>query len=480
MKRILCFLLSCLVFVATAQSNQQDKNALPEIGVVASDAISISKEKELGDVMMRQLRSQAPVIADPVLDEYINDVGNRLVVNAENVKFPFNFFLINNEAINAFAFFGGNVGVHSGLIYQADNESELASVLAHEISHVTQRHIARRIAAQNKASPLALASLIGGILLSMADPEAGMAAISASQAASAQFGINYTRSNEMEADRVGFDMLDRSGFDVAGAASFFGKLVEKSRGQSKQLAFLQTHPLPESRVADARSRQSYYRRKNLPPNLPFQLVKARVQARYMYDAEYNIADFSDKLGRTNGTIEKGMRYGLALAYLDNEQPQLAEKTLEPLLKEDPENLFYIDLATDIALALNRHDMAINNLENLAVKIPRNQVVSLNLANVLIKKGNYERAIQILNDYLLTNPDNVLSHQLLIDAYGKRQSFLQMHQTKAEYLVLLAAYPNAIDELHTAYNFAKGNHLEQQRIKARIEQLREQQKRLKSL
>ncbi|BDX06677.1 M48 family metalloprotease [Planctobacterium marinum] len=479
MMKIYCFLLSFL-FTTVAAQTSSDRNSLPEIGVVASDAISIAKEMEIGEIMMRQLRSQSPIISDPVLDEYINDIGNRLVVNAENVKFPFEFFLINNRDINAFAFFGGHVGVHTGLIYQADNESELASVLAHEISHVTQRHIARRIAAQSKAAPLALASMLGGILLAMVDPEAGVAAISASQAASSQFGINYTRSNEQEADRVGFDMLDRSGFDVSGAASFFGKLVEKSRGQSKQLAFLQTHPLPESRVSDARSRQAYYRSKNLAPNLSFHLVKARIQARYMYDPEYNIADFHAALKSTQGTIQRGKRYGLALSYLANEQPLMAEKTLEPLLKEEPENLFYIDLATDIALELKRYDIAINNLQNLSNKIPRNQVISLNLANALIKKGDYANATEVLSDYLLVDPDHALSYQLLIDALRNLRSFLQMHQAKAEYLVLLAAHPNAIDELHTAYNFAKDNNLEQQRIRARIEQLRQQEKRIKSL
>lgn len=481
MNKTLVFLLSFVVTVTCAQAQtRQDKNALPEIGVVASDAISIDKEEEIGEILMKQLRSQAPVISDPLMEEYINDIGNRLVVNADNVKFPFKFFLINNPEINAFAFFGGHIGLHTGLIYQANNESELASVLAHEISHVTQRHIARRIAAQQKASPLQMASFLFGALLAVADPEAGIAALSASQAATTQYGINYTRHNEMEADRVGFDMLHKSGFDVSGASSFFGKLVEKSRGQSRQLAFLRTHPLPESRVADARSRQSFYRKVNLPPSLPFHLVRARVQSRYMYDAEYNIADFSDKMKKTTGTVHKAMRYGLALSLLDNEQAAKAQKVLQPLLNDDPENLYYLDLNTDILIAKGRYDQAIQNLESVATKMPRNRVISLNLANAAIYKGDHDKAIDVLNDYLLVNPGHPLSHQLLIDAYGQSQSFLQMHQTKAEYFVLLAAYPNAIDELHTAYNFAEGNNLERQRIRARIEQLRDKQKRIKAL
>src|SRR5690606_1210246 len=155
----------------------------PEIGVVASNAMSIERELAVGDIYMRQLRAQAPMVNDPLLEEYIQDLGNKLVAQADNVKFPFTFFLLNSPEINAFAFFGGHIGVHTGLISSDDNESELASVLAHEITHVTQRHMARRIESNQNSSPVQIASLLGGILLAVATPEAGMAAISASSAA---------------------------------------------------------------------------------------------------------------------------------------------------------------------------------------------------------------------------------------------------------------------------------------------------------
>ena len=152
----LSFVLTSSLTAVAQDANYSNKNALPEIGVVASDAISLDKEMIVGDAVMRQMRGQSPVISDPVLDEYLQDVGNRLVVHADNAKFPFEFFWVNNDAINAFAFFGGHIGVHTGLMRRAENESELASVLAHEISHVTQRHIARRMQAQQRSSPLAL------------------------------------------------------------------------------------------------------------------------------------------------------------------------------------------------------------------------------------------------------------------------------------------------------------------------------------
>lgn len=482
MLRILLFIYTAFSVVAAANvaASTDKKNALPEIGVVASDAISIDKEILIGDALMRQLRSQAPLLADPVLEEYLTDLGNRLMVHADNVKFPYTFFWINNPEINAFAFFGGHIGVHTGLIANANTESELASVIAHEISHVTQRHIARRIAAQKRASSLQIASMIGSLLLALADPEAGIAAISATQAGAAQGQINYTRSNEKEADRVGYHMLAKAGFDPAGAADFFGKLLEQSRLRTTPPAFLLTHPLPASRVSDARARLTTEPRYRVPPSLRFHLAKARIHARYLNNARYNVSIFEEMIKKKQYVFKQAAEYGLAIAYLDNEEVEKADDIITRLLQQDPENLFYIDVATDIDLAKKQFDRAIQRLETAERTLPRNAVVTLNFANAAIKKGDYNRATELLNDFLLVNPEHSLSYQLLADAYGESKQFLQMHQTKAELYALLAAYPRAIDELHTAYNFAIEDHLEKQRIRARIEQFREAQERLKNL
>lgn len=458
------------------------KNQLPEIGVVASNAISIDRERTIGDAYMRQLRAQAPIVNDPLLEEYLQDLGNRLVTQADNVKFPFRFFWINNSDINAFAFFGGHVAVHTGLLIAADNESELASVLAHEITHVTQRHIARSIEASQNNSPLQMLSMLGGVLVSMANPEAGMAILGAGMAGAQQAAINYTRDNEKEADRIGIQMLSKSGFDPNAAGTFFGKLAERYRYKSKPPAFLLTHPLPESRIADARSRAGMYA---VPPQSrqvseSFALAKVRVLARYSDDVANN-RDYFEKLqNHPLPAWQQAGTYGLVLLDFADEKYAQAEKTLAGLLAAQPDNLFFIDAMTDILLEQKRVDDAIALLDPMAKRMPRNRVVSLNLANALIKGRQYERAIALLKDYLLINPEHTLSYQLLADAYSESKQKMEMHQARAEFFALLSVYPKAIDELQTAYNFTGEQRLEQQRIRARIDQLREAERKLKSL
>ncbi|MFT6284151.1 MAG: putative Zn-dependent protease [Arenicella sp.] len=472
--------LSIFLLGTMSVSAVNKKNDLPEIGVVASSAISLDKEVLIGDALMRQLRGQAPIINDPLLDEYIQDIGNRLVAQAENVKFPYKFFILNSPDINAFAFFGGHIGIHTGLIFNARNESELASVLAHEVSHVTQRHIARSIEAKQKSSPLQIASLLGSILVAAVNPEAGMAAISVSNAASAQSSINYTRQNEKEADRVGISILANAGFDPNGASSFFSILAEKNRLKSSSLAFLLTHPLPESRIADARTRAASFRPRDIPESINFHLAKTRILARYYANPKRNIEYFSDILQRQSYVFKRAAEYGLALSYLADEEFEPALKIIDVLLEKHPDNLFYLDTYTDIAIEMNQHQKAIDRLSAQIVHAPFNQVLTLNLANVLIKSGNFDKATSLLKDYLLIKPDNMLAYDLLSDVYRISEQKLEMHQVKAEVYALVAAYPRAIDELHTAYNYADDRNIEKQRIRARIDQFRTAQERLQSL
>lgn len=479
------FFITAFVFTTVLSSpysfaQDDNKNKLPEIGAAGFSVLSIDKERQIGDAMMRHIRASQPLINDPVLIEYINDLGNRMVRNAQDVNYNFEFFLINNKELNAFAFFGGHIGIHSGLLTSAENESELASVVAHEISHVTQRHLARRMEAQSRSQPLTMAGMISGVLLTLINPTVGMAALSTSMAAAQQAGINYTRGNEKEADRVGIQLLANSGFDPMGAPNFFGKMSEKYRYKSKPPAMLLTHPMPESRISDARVRAQNYPARQISPNLNFELAKIRIQARYEGNPINNITLFTRNLSKQRYAYREAGKYGLAIAYFENKQYQEAQKILEQLLSVDNKNLFYVDVLSDIYINTKNFKAAISMLSELNLLMPNNQVVALNYANVLTEAKKYQQAETILQDFLLVHSGNYIANDLLTTVYKKQNKMAMMHATKAEVLALLGAYPRAIDELQTGYNFAENMPLVKKRIKARIIQLQEQEEKLKRL
>lgn len=463
-----------------AANIESDRNKLPEIGSAGFSILSIEKERQIGGEMMRQLRASQPVLNDPVLIEYINDLGNRMVRNAKDVNYSFEFFVIRNKELNAFAFFGGHIAIHSGLITATKTESELASVIAHEISHVTQRHLARRLEAQTRSQPLTTAGLVSSVLLALINPGVGIAALSTTLAASQQAGINYTRGNEKEADRVGILLLANSGFNPQGAPDFFSTMAKKFRYTSKPPAILLTHPLPESRIADARIRAQSFSPRPLAPSLSFELTKARIKARYEGDPSNNIQYFKGRLKKKNYAIKAAEQYGLAISYLENKDYKATIDLLNELLIQDDKNLFYIDALTDAYIGIKAFDKAVTMLAQLNLLMPNNQVVALNYANVLQEAKKYTEAEDILKKFIASNPDSFIAYNLLTDIYSKQHKKALMHTTNAEVLALLGAYPKAVDELQTGYNFVEKNPLLKKRIKSRILQLQAQQEKLKRL
>ncbi len=461
-------------------SQENNKNKLPEIGTSGFSVLSIEKERKIGGAMMRNIRASQPLIHDPVLIEYINDLGNRLVKNAEDVNYSFEFFIINNKEINAFAFFGGHVGIHSGLITLASTESELASVIGHEISHVTQRHLARRLEAQSKNQPLTTAGMISSLLLALVNPSVGMAALTTTMAASQQSNINFTRGNEKEADRVGMTLLSNSGFDPQGAPDFFSKMAAKYRYKSKLPAMLLTHPVPESRIADARIRAHGLASRPLAPSLNFALVKARIQARYELSPKENILKFKDEFRKQKYTYKEAVNYGLALSHFENRDYSEAKIILEKLIADDKNNLFYADALTDVYIKTKEFDKALLMLSELNLIMPNNQVVTLNYANTLLESKKYAQAEILLQDFILIKPGNFIAYDILTTVYRKQEKTALMHATKGEVFALLGAYSRAIDELQTGYNFAGEYPLVEKRIKARILQFQDKEEKLKKL
>ena len=284
------------------------------MGTSAGGTLSIGQELAMGDFYVRQLRASAPLINDPLLSQYINQLGNRLVASAYSVRTPFHFYLVRNDEINAFAFFGGNVVLHSALFRVSDNESQLASVLAHEISHVTQRHGARngRSAAQRPADRV---GALGSILLAMANPTMGMAALSGT-AGTQQGMISFTQSNEQEADRIGIQVLQRAGFDPEAMPDFLQKLSDQSRYASKPPEMLLTHPLPDSRLSDARNRANQMPKHIVQSSQDYLMAKVRALGMYSSEGYGLNEELLGSLSKGNVREQAAAKYGRAILFYE--------------------------------------------------------------------------------------------------------------------------------------------------------------------
>lgn len=468
-------IITTLLLCVTTSAAQQSR--LPDIGTAGASVMSVERERTFGDLYMRQIRAQAPIIGDPVLNEYLKDMGTRLVREADDVRFPFSFFWINQNDINAFAFFGGYIGVYTGLIAETESESELASVMAHEVAHVSQRHIVRNMERMQNATPNTLVAMLGAVLLGMISPDLGMAALSTTMAGTQQMQINYTRQFEQEADRVGLGMLVRAGYDPMGAPAFFGRLAEKHRYATKVPQMLLTHPISEARIADTRVRAEALPRPVNRDESRYLLAKARVQARHIRSADEQT--LRNALSERLSPTDNANRYALAIVLLDQRRAAEAEAVLAPLLAAEPMNGFFIDVQTDILLALGRHQDALTLLTRAYQREPREQVITLNFANAALQAKQPELAVTLLRDYMLRDEANVMALELLVEAYRQQSNSAAMHEARAELYALHGAFDQAINNLHLAH---KGNQseLEQRRLQARIEQLMAQKRQLQEL
>ncbi|MBZ9613590.1 M48 family metalloprotease [Rheinheimera maricola] len=468
------------LFLALLVTPVKSHSTLPDLGSNGFSVITPEKEKQIGDVMMRQTRGSLPMVYDPLLDEYINSIGNRLVAHAADVRFPFKFYWVQDKNINAFATLGGNVASHTGTLAVADNESEFASVMAHEVVHVTQRHIARFVEAQSQKAPLTLAGILGAIVLATVNPEAGMAAMMATQGAAQQSSINFTRSNEQEADRIGMRVMADAGFDPYAVPDFFRKLTEQNRFINQQLSFLQTHPLSQSRVSDTRLRAEQFQRRFIPDSQDFTLSKARVLARYQYNAKDAEQVFRRMLREPGGNT-KANQYGLAITLLDNGNLEQARQLTEQLLETDQHNLYYIDVYTDILLAQKEYKMCLEMLEKQYLLRPNNQVVTLNYANAALKAGAHRLAVHLLKSLLFYKNDNIIAYDMLSDAYKALGDLAKFYEARADLSYQLANYPKAIDDLNEALNQLKQeDKLENRRLEAKKNQLQSEFNRLQRM
>ncbi len=475
-KSVLAALIPTLLLAPALSVRADVSDNLPDMGTTAGSTLSINQELQMGDFYVRQLRASAPLIQDPLLNQYINELGLRLVAHANSVRTPFHFFLIQNDELNAFAFFGGNVVLHSSLFRYTDNESQLASVMAHEISHVTQRHLARAMEEQKRNAPLTWVGALGSILLAMASPQAGMAALTGTLAGAQQGVISFTQGNEQEADRIGLQVLQRAGFDPQAMPTFLQKLADQSRFSSKPPEILLTHPLPDSRLADARNRANQMRPVVVQSSQDFYMAKVRSLGMYATGRNQLTDDLLNEYAKGNVREQQAAQYGKAVQFLQAKDFANAKKVLAPLLAKQPDNVWFLDLMTDIDIGLNQPQQAIGMLNG--AKSSSNPVLQLNLANAYVEAKQPANASRILNRYTFAHPDDLNAWELLAQASAAQGLRDEELSARAESLALNGQLDQAITTLSSASAQVPLGSLKQARYDARIDQFRELQKRFK--
>lgn len=444
---------------------------LPDIGDSAGALLSPDQERRIGIEFLRRIRLDFNLIDDPEVNEYIRSLGNRLAENSDNPVQHFTFFVIDDTRINAFAAPGGYIGINSGLITASESESELASVVSHEIAHVTQRHLARAVEAQGKLNIPALAGIIAAIIIGTQNSEAGQATLAASQAATLQAQLNFTRSNENEADSVGIQTLASSGLDPNAMASFFEHLQQASRYYGRPPEFLSTHPVTTARIANARNRARSYPYRQVPENIDFHLVREKLRLTDN-NPQKAVKRYKALLKAEQYLNRSAAQYAYSLALANAGQYEQALQTLKPLLKKNPERISYLIAKAQILFKSGATQSALSIYSNTLKNYPHDHVVTLNYAKALLQLGKAKQTRLLLHKQLAHRQADAEFYKLLSFTEGEAGYPLEAYQSLAEFHYLNGQTNAAIRQLDRALRIPSDDFYTLEKIQARRDQFKQ--------
>ena len=468
--------LFLLLIYSIAGANLEN---LPEMGEPVDKTLSPLQEKAIGRQFMRQARAQLPLVEDHALNEYLQGLGERLLTGMNGVDYQFTFFLIEDNSINAFAVPGGYIGVNSGLIRHFRLESQVAAVIAHEIAHVTQRHHARAYSAQGNSGLTAAATILAAIVLSQHSANAGQAALATGMAVSQQSRINYTRSNEYEADRIGFEILTDAGFSGAGMAGAFDILRRNSslNTAGMEIEYLRTHPLGDNRIAEARNRANQSGSRGEKDSLSFRLFKTRLAVMTSQDKAY-----LQRLYQSRKADDKvnAVDYGLAL--LDSEKRDYASalSRTQSLLDAGKDDFLIRLLHAEMLFRSGEKKQADDEFTGLFDLHPTRYSAVQTYSELLIETADLDRASAELTRYerrnSRANPD---VFRQLAQVRQKQMDLTASHEYLASYYEKTSEPGEAIKQLELALNTVKNGSQAELRVSARLKKLRASSKRTRS-
>ena len=483
LKSITAFLAAAAVGVSVSvgyaqgvgQSIKGSGQDLPELGSPANAAISIDDEYHAGLSFVNEIRKTGLILTDPEVSQYAQEIGHSLSSEAEEGQHQFYYFVIRDPDINAEAIPGGFVIINSGLILVTRNENELAGVLAHETAHVTQRHIVRQIIDQGHEGLLASAAMLAAVLLGATagrgSPDAIEGAILAGQSAMIQHQINYTRSSESEADRIGITTMANAGYDPLGMASFFDYMgrsgPEPSRVNAVQ--FLIDHPIFSDRVAEAQDRANQIGRIHHEDSLGYLLIRERL--RTVAGDPQKARQYYVNLLKNGGGKTIQERYGMDVAQIETKNPVPAIADLQELVREYPKVTQFYGALGQAYLANNQFKESTATLERAMTLFPRNVPITIRLAESLMHSGDNKRAQLILDDLFNQVEPTPNQARLIAKAANAAGNVADSYYYMADFYLMNGDLVSASTQLQLGLGLPNLNPIQRARISAMLEEVR---------
>lgn len=464
----LLFVLICVVSPLKLNASE-----LPDMGDPSSTVLSPYDDYMLGQAFMRNLRMHVEIIEDPELNAYINSLGYRLL-SAAGSNLQFNFFIVNDPSINAFAGPGGHIGIHSGLILSAETEGELASVMAHEIAHVTQRHLARAFQKASASQLQTAAAILAAILIG--SPELSTAMIATATAGNIQQQLNFTRSHEKEADRVGIDILVNSGYDPHNMPGFFSRLQEAYRymDNSNVPELLRTHPVTPNRIADSQNRADQFPKMKDHASPNFTYIQAKLQSMDESKHAYRMKEIEAKRTQSK-SLSSVDQYEYALINIQHGNLDIAEKYSQALLAESAESIEFIALQAQIEIEKGDSSAAIQRLQKALLLFPNHPQLSVLYAKALLESGKARQAADSMRELIQQQQQFVLPSYYQLLAKTEFAAGRQGHAyvALADYYFMIGLTRMAINHLETALKLSENDSdFQIERIKAQLAMLKQ--------
>lgn len=436
---------------------------LPNLGDPADAELSPAQEARMGRAIEQNIRAQLPLVEDTQLNSYIQGLGDRLLAGAPEPHIPFTFLIARNPAINAFAATGGVIVVYSGLIEAARNESELAAVMAHEIAHITQRHIARTLEENQRMSWATMLALLSGIALSANAPQVGSAVTAGTIAGNLQNQLNFSRAFEREADSIGIDILAHAGYRPTAMADFFARLARHESPSDADIPeLLRTHPVTSERIAEAEARAAQQPDTGRTDTLTFELAKARLQA--LLTPPRNIIDAYAK-GTAAARSQPAVRYRYALALRRAGQAQQSLDILRALVAQHPNSI-----AMRLALAVSTSEAgqpvaALAQLRRLNTLYPQQEPIVVELARLELRNGRAAAALQRLRGLVGTHSVQPNTLRLEAQAAAQAGQAAFSHEALARYHFRLGDRAAAIEQIDLALQTPGLNTVDETRLRS---------------